>query len=93
VSHAATDDEVERIALQIERYAALHPTAADTPEGIARWWLAEAGEFELKRVEAALDLLVLRGRLQRQPLPDGNALYRSARRSPADPATNPQSGE
>ncbi len=93
MSHAATDDEVERIALLVERYASLHPTAADTPQGIARWWLADAGEFDLKRVEAALDLLVQRGRLQRQPLPDGNASYRRARHNPPDPAPISQSGE
>jgi hypothetical protein len=89
VNQPPPDDEVERIALQVERYATLHPTAADTPEGIARWWIADHGAFELKRVEAALELLVQRGRLLRQRLPDGNALYLSARRNPANPGRIP----
>ena len=79
------DPEVERIALEIERYVSLHPTAADTLEGIARWWVVR-GQPELNSVEAALEWLVQRGLLQRRALPDGNSLYSRAPPHPAKPA-------
>jgi hypothetical protein len=85
VNRPPPDPEVERIALELEHYVSLHPTAADTPEGIARWWLVDHGSPAVNHVEAALDLLVQRGSLRRQVLPDGNSLYLSARRSPENP--------
>ena len=56
----------------------MHPTAADTVDGIARWWLDGAEEPALKVVEAALEMLVHRGLLVRNPLPDGNFVYTRA---------------
>lgn len=70
--------EVEGIARDLERYVSLHPTAADTVDGIARWWLDRAEEPALTVVEAALDVLVHRGLLVRNPLPDGNFVYTRA---------------
>jgi hypothetical protein len=80
VNQPPPDDEVERIAHDIERYVSLHPTAADTPEGIARWWLTGDRRPALNHVEEALDLLVQRGSLQRKALPDGNSIYLGGRR-------------
>jgi hypothetical protein len=81
-------DEVEGIARDLERYVSLHPTAADTPDGIARWWLARSEKPALNLVEAALELLVGRGLLVRKPLPDGNFIYGGAQR-PAPGRTPP----
>jgi len=64
----------------------MHPTAADTPDGIAHWWLARPGQPALSLVKAALEQLVQRGLLQRKSLPDGNSLYLSARRPSATSA-------
>jgi hypothetical protein len=83
VNQPPPDDEVESIAHEVERYVSLHPTAADTPEGIARWWLTGERQPALNRVEAALELLVQRGTLSRKALPDGNSIYLSERRPPA----------
>jgi hypothetical protein len=75
------DAEVEGITRELEQYVAMHPTAADTAEGIARWWLDRAEQPSLSRVEVALTALVARGLLARASLPDGKSVY-SARIAP-----------
>lgn len=42
------DSDVRQIADQITRYLQNHPNAADTIEGIAKWWLPEQ-EVEASR--------------------------------------------
>lgn len=69
------DAEVEEIARDLEQYVALHPTAADTVDGIARWWLDRPEQPSLSRVEAALESLASRGLLARAFLPDGRTVY------------------
>jgi hypothetical protein len=76
------DCTVEDIARELEHYISLHPTAADTVGGIARWWLTLLEQPALDRVEAAVDVLVSRGLLNRHRLPDGNLIYACATRAP-----------
>jgi hypothetical protein len=60
----------------IEAHLAAHPAAADSAEGVARWWLGSQGlDAGVQEVEAALDQLVRRQRLRRVELADGNWLY------------------
>jgi hypothetical protein len=60
----------------IEAYVATNPAAADSAEGVARWWLGLKGlDASVQEVEAALDQLVKRQRLRRVTLADGNWLY------------------
>ena len=80
VTSTHPDAEVEGIARELERYVSLHSTAADTPEGIARWWLDWSEQPALNRVEVALELLVARGVLARRMLPDGKLIYACATR-------------
>jgi len=75
VKRESADEEVERIARDLEHYVSLHPTAADTPEAIARWWLPHSGEPALNLVEAALEQLVHRGILVRKSLPGGTFIF------------------
>jgi hypothetical protein len=75
VKRESADEEVKRIARDLEHYVALHPTAADTPEGIARWWLPHSGEPALSLVEAALEQLVQRGIVVRRTLPSGAFIF------------------
>lgn len=75
MNRISTDAEVEGIARDLEKYISLHPTAADTADGIARWWLERPERHALSRVEAALESLVTRGLLARASLPDGRAVY------------------
>jgi hypothetical protein len=79
VNPAPPECTVEDIARELEHYISLHPTAADTVGGIARWWLELP---DLDRVDAAVDALVSRGLLNRHRLPDGNFIYASATRAP-----------
>jgi hypothetical protein len=52
------DPDVQQIADQIECYLKSHPNAADTIEGIAKWWLPGQG-FEVSNliVQQALNYL------------------------------------
>jgi hypothetical protein len=60
----------------IEDHLARHPQAADSPQGVARWWLgARAGQTTAQDVERALATLVARRRLRRVELADGTVLY------------------
>ena len=53
-----------------------HPHAADSAEGVARWWLGpRAVAAAPGAVETALGELVRRGQLRCVRLPDGTALY------------------
>jgi hypothetical protein len=70
--------EVEGIARELEQYISLHPTAADTVDGIARWWLGGTGQPAPGHVETALELLVARGVLGRSVLPDRRVIYSRA---------------
>ena len=78
MNHTPVDAEVEGIARELEKYVSLHSTAADTPEGIARWWLDRREQPTLNSVEAALARLVERGVLVRRLLPDGHCVYACA---------------
>lgn len=79
VSDRHLEPDVGQLAQEVERYLSLYPGAADTLEGIARWWLVRTQvEALLPRVEAALDHLVDRGVLTRRLLPDGNCVYARA---------------
>ena len=71
--------DIEDIARELERYVDRHPGAADTVDGIARWWLAGPVQPPPRDVEAALDLLVRRGVLTRRLLPDGTTVFARAR--------------
>lgn len=60
----------------IEAHLAAHPTAADSAEGVARWWLGGSGlAATAGEVELVLALLVRRHRLRRVMFADGSTLY------------------
>jgi hypothetical protein len=73
---AEADHRVQAIARDIEAYLAVHPDAADSAEGIQRWWLASTlTEESLDQVRAALERLAAAGRVTRHVLPDGRVVY------------------
>ncbi|MCE2908348.1 MAG: hypothetical protein ACK5Y8_19175 [Betaproteobacteria bacterium] len=60
------DAEVRAVATAIWRYLTDHPHAADTVQGIQRWWLLpNFGELPLTTVEAALAKLEDEGAVRR----------------------------
>lgn len=64
------EQEIAEIAREIERYLDAHPNAADSVEGILRWWLTrQRYEQSAEHVTRALEHLVSAGvvRLYRTP--------------------------
>jgi hypothetical protein len=75
---------VNTIAEEIARYLRAHPEAADSFEGIRRWWLPRVRfEETTAQIERALDELLERGIVVREVMPDGRILYR--RGEPGEP--------
>jgi Fe2+ or Zn2+ uptake regulation protein len=72
------DDEQEIAAAeQILDYLSLHPKAADTAEGVARWWLRrQRFEVRLEVVARALERLFREGVVSRTLIRNGNSIYR-----------------
>lgn len=69
-------DDPEAFAGEILRYLRAHPQAADTAEGIARWWIKRQRLHEsVARVESALNLLVGRALVESRRSPAGTTLY------------------
>ena len=66
----------ETVVGAIVAYLHAHPLAADSADGVRRWWLGAPGRVVgLHEVESALDVLVGRSVLRRLPLADGTVLY------------------
>lgn len=76
MGQAESNRELEQL---LERYLAAHPNAADTVDGVRRWWLGDPA-IAPDDVEAALEALVTRGLLDKRRLPDGAAIYARSRR-------------
>lgn len=79
--------DISELTAAIETYLATHPLAADSVDGVARWWLSSHGQqASPAEVEAALAALVRRGRLRCVTLADGNRLYSGAAEAGVPPA-------
>jgi hypothetical protein len=63
----------------IHRYLRSHPDAADSAEGVARWWLPSMNvAASVPEVEAALEHLLTLGLVRKRTLADGRVIYRAA---------------
>jgi len=82
--HDGSADSRTRLAIEaIAGYLARWPDAADTEQGIARWWLPRMGvELPLADVRSALDRLVQSKAMARTSLPEGSVIYRAAEPAP-----------
>lgn len=77
------DDIVELSDAQnaINHYFQQHPQAADTVEGIAKWWLPRFGiNLPLESVLRALEIMVAAGELSKSEIRDGSVIYALAQR-------------
>jgi hypothetical protein len=74
---------VDRTLVEIRRYLAAHPDAADTVGGIMDWWLHEEPEAagSLADVEWALERLEAEGEVERVAARDGRVAYRARARN------------
>ncbi len=72
------DFDVQQIADQIECYLKNHPNAADTIEGITKWWLPEQGtEVSRLIVQQALNFLGSKSVVKCNNNYNGNKVYSS----------------
>ena len=69
------------VAREIRQYLEHYPEAADTLEGIARWWLTQQ-RFQQARdtVQQALDQLVAEGVVEKYITAEGKTVYSNAKR-------------
>ena len=68
---------IENISEAIRDYLIKYPTATDTAEGIAAWWLCpEFKHYGIRYVQQALDKLEKEGFLVEQCVPGGSIIYR-----------------
>jgi hypothetical protein len=76
------EDVVSSIAGAVREYFAVHPEAADSADGIQRWWLPPPlREEPLALVERAVERLVSEGVTRRVVLEDGRVIYANVRRA------------
>ena len=72
------DSDVQQIADEIECYLKNHPNAADTIEGIAKWWLRGEGiEVSSLIVQQALNYLGSKSVVKCNANLSGNKVYSS----------------
>lgn len=64
----------------ISAYVEANPYAADSQEGITRWWL-RGQVYKEDVVHKALETLVKHGLLKRQINPDGAVIYASKKQT------------
>ena len=77
--HADEEGLVESIAVAIADHLQSHPLAADSADGVARWWLGPAhASVTVAQVERALNRLVARHAMRSLRLMDGTFLYSQA---------------
>ena len=66
----------DKVAELIRRYLTEHPRAADTAEGIQRWWVVPTlGEVSLRSVEQALRQLEGEGFVRKLESPAATSTY------------------
>ena len=71
------------VAAEIGAYLRAHPDAADTVEGVARWWLRRAPQRAT--IETAMALLVEQRIVEQLRLPDGTVIFRGRFDPPPHP--------
>ncbi|TFV49640.1 hypothetical protein [Bradyrhizobium niftali] len=72
---------VQELEREILDYLARNPVAAEHRDAIFQFWIMrERFARGLSALDDALASLVRRGELERVDLPDGEAIYRAARR-------------
>lgn len=65
------DEELAQLASEIREYLEHHPRAADSAEGVAKWWLKrQRFEQSLTRIRKALDYLEAEGIVKKTSVED-----------------------
>lgn len=69
------DTHPNDLASRVLRYLARYPQAADSVDGVARFWLVDGGPCHHADVRASLEMLVERGWVDRRVNRDGTTVY------------------
>jgi len=69
------DEHLIEVVDAILRYLHSHPDAADTVEGIAKWWLPAEWCTDIRIVQSALTRLEAQGLVHRRINADRHVLY------------------
>ena len=70
-------NDIQLVAKEIELYLAKHPRAADSIEGIIKWWLPQQRYVDAhEKIATALDYLIAQGVVEKVEIP-GSVLYSS----------------
>ena len=70
------EELTKEIADEIMQYLEAHPTASDTPDGIANWWVLHQRYLRgLEKVNEALDYLVAKGMISKRHNSDGQVVF------------------
>lgn len=76
MSDSTTERNLSDTARAICRYLDAHPRAADSLDGILRWWLTRQRVSDSEsEVQTALNELVASGQISHRRLPDGTVVY------------------
>ncbi len=76
MKETSDDRGLSDIAWAIRRYLDAHPNAADSMDGIMRWWLTRQRYADTaSNVQEALDQLEAHGLISRTHLSDGKVVY------------------
>ncbi|WP_157269835.1 hypothetical protein [Azohydromonas aeria] len=74
-----SDPDLMTLVQCLSRYLREHPDACDTPDGIARWWIAaELPAAPVALVEQALDGMQACGAVESSQAADGRVRFRRA---------------
>jgi hypothetical protein len=72
-------DILSEIQAEVLGYLEEHPRAADTIEGINKWWLLQRlARYSVTRIQQALDELEIAQVVERRVLCDGREVYAKA---------------
>ena len=69
------DTHPNELASRVLEYLVRYPQAADSVDGVARFWLVDCGPCHQAHVRASLRLLVERGWVDRRVNRDGTTVY------------------
>ncbi|MBU6954726.1 MULTISPECIES: hypothetical protein [unclassified Hahella] len=75
------EDDVLIVGRKILEYLQSHPSAADSLQGVVRWWLAGEEACSWDSVQRALEGLLRQGVIGRRILSDGGVIYYSLEKS------------
>lgn len=77
------DADIVVIAQEIKHYFEAHPNAADSIDGIIKWWLQRQRYLNaIEKIGQALEYLTVHGEIKKTVTPGGRTIYSNAEITP-----------